>query len=397
MVARIRIVRVITRLNVGGPSHHAIILTEALNDDRFHSRLICGSVSPGEGDMTPEAVARGLPITLISTLRNRGGVLDTIKTVWALYKEFKASRPQIVHLHQLKARALGALAARAAGVPHIVQTYHGTLFQQYYAPPLTAALVTAERCLGRWLVHHTIAVSEAVRRELVDRQIVTPRRVTVIPLGVVLAPFLKAPRHAGPLRQSLGIPPDARVLGFVGRLVPIKAAHHFLQAVTEVVRTVRGPVYAVIVGDGPERSRLEGQAHQANVADRVFFLGWRRDLARICGDIDVLVVSSLNEGTPVVIIEAMAARSAVVATRVGGVPDVVRDGQTGLLVEPGDPKGLAAAVRRVLEDDALREQLASTAQASVYPRYDAATLSAAMRQYYLHVIGRHEPQAEYGQ
>jgi glycosyltransferase involved in cell wall biosynthesis len=383
----VRIVRVITRLNIGGPSQHAIILTEALNDERFRSRLICGSVSPGEGDMTPEALARRLPVTQISILHNHGGLIDTIRSAWALYKEFKTSPPQIVHLHQLKARALGALAARAAGVPCIVQTYHGTLLQRYYAPLFSAALVVVERCLGRWLVHHTIAVSEAVRRELTDRGIVAPHRITIIPLGLALTPFLDASQYTGAIRRPLGIPLDAVVIGFVGRLVPIKAAHHFLQAATEVVRTSRRPVYAVIVGDGPERPRLEEQALQAGLTGRVFFLGWRRDLAQICGDIDVLVVSSLNEGTPVAILEAMAARRAVVATRVGGIPDVVRDGQTGLLVEPNDPPGLAAAVRRVVEDDALRAQLASAAQGWVYPRYDETTLSAAMKRYYLGIIG----------
>ena len=394
-VEPIRIDRVITRLNIGGPSQHAIILTGALNDERFSSRLICGRVGPGEGDMTPEALARRLPVTQLPVLRNHGGMIGALMTVWALYREFRRSRPQIVHLHQFMARLLGALAARAAGVPHVVQTYHGTLLQRYFAPPRAAVFTALERCLGRWLVHHTITVSDAVRQELLDRRIVDPRRVTVIPLGLVLAPFLEAPRHAGPLRQSLGIPSDAVVLGFVGRLVPIKAAHHFLEAVTVVVRTVRRPVYAVVVGDGPERSRLEEQAHLAGVADRVFFLGWRRDLAHIYGDIDTLVVTSLNEGTPVAIIEAMAARRAVVATRVGGVPDVIRDGHNGLLVEPGDPEGLAAAVRRVIEGDALREQLASAAQASVYPRYDAATLCAAMRRYYLRLTEKREPRAEY--
>jgi len=388
-VEPIRIVRVITRLNIGGPTNQAMILTEALNDAEFRACLLCGSVSPGEGDMTPEALAKGLPITRIPAMRNTGGVIDAVKTVWALYKEFCTRRPQIVHLHQLKARAFGAVAARAAGVPHVVQTYHGTLFQGYYSPMLAAALVLAERCLGRWVVHHSIAISEAVRRELLDRRIVTPRRIAVIPLGLVLAPLLEASRHAGALRRELGIPSDAMLIGFVGRLVPIKAAHHFLTAAAEVVKTAHRPVYAVVVGDGPQRPQLEQQVREMAVADRIFFLGWRRDLARVYGDIDVLALSSLNEGTPVAIIEAMAARRAIVATRVGGVPDVVEDGRTGLLVEPDSPQPLAAALRRVVEHDDLREQLAAAAQASVYPRYDATTLCAAMRQYYLDLVRGH--------
>jgi len=261
----IRIVRVITRLNIGGPSQHAIILIEALNDGRFHSRLICGSVSPGEGDMTPEALARGLAVTQLPALRNHGGMVDAARTLWSLYREFKMSRPQIVHLHQFKARLLGALAARAAGVPHIVQTHHGTVLQGYFAPPRAAAVAALERCLGRWLVHHTIAISGAVCRELLDRRIVAPQRVTIIPLGLKLAPFLEAPRHAGALRRELGIPPEAMVIGFVGRLVPIKAAHHFLEAVADVVRTARRSVYAVVVGDGPQRPSLERQVRELSL------------------------------------------------------------------------------------------------------------------------------------
>ena len=381
----IRIVRVITRLNIGGPTNQAVILTEALNGDGFRACLVCGLVSPGEGDVTPEAVAKGLPITQIPAMRNAGGAIDAVKTLWALYQAFRRCRPQIVHLHQLKARALGALAARAARVPHVVQTYHGTLFQRYYSPLFTAALVMGERCLGRWLVHHSIAISEAVRRELLDRRIVTARRITVIPVGLALAPFLDASQHAGALRQELGVPPGAMLIGFVGRLVPIKAAHHFLEAAAEVVRTARRPVYAVVVGDGPQRPQLEQQVRQMAMAGRISFLGWRRDLPRVYGDIDVLALSSLNEGTPVVIIEAMAAGRAVVATRVGGVPDVVKEG-TGLLVEPNSPQGLAAAMRLVIEDDDLRQQLAAAARAWVYPRYDATTLCAAMRRYYLDIL-----------
>lgn len=383
----IRIDRVITRLNIGGPSHHVMILTAGLNDARFQSRLLCGVVGPAEGDLTPEAVTRGLPVTQVPALRNEGGLIDAARALWTLYREFRRSRPQIVHLHQFKARLLGAVAARAAGVPHVVQTYHGTVLQRYYRVPLVTVILLLERLLGRWLVHHTIAVSEGVRRELLARGVARPQRVAVIPLGLELAPFLDAPRHAGVLRRELGLPPEAMVVGFVGRLVPIKAADQFLAAAVEVIGTLRIPVHAVVIGDGPERRRLEGRAQAAGLAGHVHFLGWRRDLARIYGDIDALAVSSLNEGTPVVIIEAMAARRAIVATRVGGILDVVLDGRTGLLVPPNDPSALAASLRSVLEDRELRERLAAAAQEAAYPRYDAAQLCETMRRYYLAMTG----------
>lgn len=385
----IRIVRVITRLNIGGPTNQAVILTEGLNEGEFRACLLCGSVGPDEGDMTPEILARGLPMKQIPSLRNSGGVVNAMRNVWTLYKTFRRCRPQIVHLHQLKARALGAVAARAARVPHVVQTYHGTLFQGYHSRLFTAALILGERCLGRWLVHRSIAISEAVRRELLNRGIVARHRLTVIPLGVQLTPLLHASRHAGALRQELRIPPEAMLIGFVGRLVAIKAADQFVEAAAEVVRTARRPVYAVVVGDGPQRSRLEQQVRAMELADRILFPGWRRDLVQVYGDLDVLASSSRNEGTPVAIIEAMAARRAIVATRVGGIPDLIEDGRTGLLVEPNNPRSLAAALRRVIEDDDLRTRLAAAAQGWVYPRHDAATLCAAMKRYYLDIVRAH--------
>lgn len=383
--------RVITRLNIGGPSHHALILTTGLNDAQFESRLLCGVVGPGEGDMMPEVVARGVPAVQIPWLRNHGGLIDAARTVWALFREFRRSRPQIVHLHQFKARLLGALAARAAGIPHIVQTYHGTLFERYFRPPLLTLLVILERCLGRWLTHHTIAVSEAIRRELIVRRVVPQDRVTVVPLGLDLRPFLEAAHHAGALRRELALPAAAAVIGFVGRLVPIKGPDVFLDAFAEVERGAVRPVHAVVIGDGPERGRLEAHARALAIGGCVSFLGWRRDLARLYADIDIFVLSSRNEGTPVAIIEATAAQRAIVATRVGGVPDVVRDGETGLLVEPDNPRALAGAIRQLLDDTALRERLALGAQAWVYPRYDAATLCATMRGYYLTIVGRVDP------
>ncbi len=382
----IRILRIITRLNIGGPSYHAMILTAGLNDTEFESRLLCGVPAPSEGDLTPEAERQGLPVRRVPALRNHGGLLDAARTLWVLYRECRTARPQIVHLHQFKARLLGAVAARAAGVPHVVQTYHGTLFHDYFRPPVLAVLVALERCLGRWLTHRTIAISEGVRRELLARRVAPEPRMTVIPLGLDLQPFLEARSHAGELRAELGLPLEAPIVGFVGRLVPIKAARVFLDALALGARQGGRPVHGVVIGDGPERRRLEQQAAASGLGDRVRFLGWRHDLARLYGDIDVLAVSSLSEGTPVAIIEAMAARRAVVATRVGGVPDVVLDGITGLLVEPNDARALASGIRRLVEDEGLRGRLAAAAQASVYPKYDAATLCAAMKRYYREVL-----------
>ncbi|HLW47015.1 MAG TPA: glycosyltransferase family 4 protein [bacterium] len=386
MTESIRIARVITRLNIGGPSRHVMTLTSALNDGRFRSRLICGIPTPNEGDLTAEARAGGYPLVQIRALRNDAGLIAALATMQTLYREFRTMRPHIVHLHQFKARFLGALAARAAGVPHVVQTYHGTLLQGYFLPPLATAVTLLERLLGRWLVHHTIAISPEVCRQLVERGMVDPHRITVIRLGLSLTPLLTPPESGDAFRREIDIPTDALLIGFVGRLAPIKGADLFLEAAEELIRTMERPVYAVIVGDGPERQHLEAQARRAAIDSRIIFTGWRRDLRAVYWGIDVLAVTSRSEGTPVVAMEAMAARRAVVATRVGGIPDIIQDGRTGLLIEPGNPQRLAAALQQVLEDVALRQRLGLAAQQSVYPAYDETTLCRAMREYYARLL-----------
>jgi len=174
-------------------------------------------------------------------------------------------------------------------------------------------------------------------------------------------------------------------VGIVGRMVPIKGHRNFLQAASEVLRSCSN-VRFVLVGDGGLRREMEMECRQLGITEAVTFLGWRRDLDKIYADLDLVVMSSLNEGTPVSLIEAMAAGKAVIATKVGGIPDVVEDGTTGLLVPPKDPKALAGAILRLLNDDDLRRSLGERAGASVYPKYDVSRLVQEMKDFYLSLI-----------
>jgi len=188
----------------------------------------------------------------------------------------------------------------------------------------------------------------------------------------------------GRLRAELGIQKNNLLVGIIGRMVPIKGHRYFLQAAREVLR-VRSNVSFVVVGDGALRKSLESECRQLGISESVFFLGWRRDVAKIYADLDVVVMSSLNEGTPVSLIEAMAAGKAVVGTAVGGVPDVLEDGVTGLLVPPEDPGALAGAILKLLANDGLRRLLGERAKAAVYPKYDVSRLVADMKDLYFKV------------
>lgn len=380
------LIRVITRLNIGGPAQHVVLLTAHLAQRGFDCMLTTGRVDPHEGDMSDLAARLGCTPVVVPTLRNGAGVLSDLRSLLALYRHFRRVRPSIVHLHLLKARALGGLAARLARVPIVVETFHGTLFSEYYHPAVTPLLVWGERLLAR-VMDAVIVVSEAVAEEVTRWRIAPASKIRVIPLGLNLEPFRRATGQRGRLRAELGVDGDVPLIGAVGRLVPIKGLSDLIAASAEVLLAVPKAQF-VIVGDGPERAGLERDARERGILGQVRFLGWRRNLHYVYPDLDVVVLPSLNEGTPVAVIEAMAAGRPVVATRVGGVPDVVRDGETGILVPPRTPTALVRAIIAVLQDRALGERLGRAAQADVLSRYAIGRLADEMEAFYRMLLQR---------
>ena len=370
---RIKILRVIARMNVGGPAIHVVNLTAGLDPARFDSILVTGTENPGEGSLLDLALARGIEPVVIpeivgqATLKPRDW-----KALVALYRLMRRERPHIVHTHAAKPGVLGRLAARLAGVPVVVHTFHGHILHGYYGPLMSWLLRRMERILAR-SSDRIIAVSEQVKQDLVRYGVAPAEKISVIPLGFDLQPFLDSGEHRGTLCRELGLTNGARLVGIVGRIFPIKNHRLFLEAAARVAAE-EGSARFVVVGDGVLRPEMEAHARALGIADRVTFTGWRRDLPRIYPDLDVLVVSSRNEGTPVSAIEAMAAGCPVVATRVGGLPDLIEDGKTGHLVPSEDPPALAAAILRVLRDREAAQQMARVARESASQRFRAERL-----------------------
>jgi glycosyltransferase involved in cell wall biosynthesis len=303
-----------------------------------------------------------------------------------LYAVMRRERPLIVHSHTGKAGVLARIAACIAGVPIIVHTFHGHVLRGYYGPVKTWLLRRLERELAR-RTDCILAVSEGVKRDLVEYGVAPPRRIRVIPLGIELEPFLAATRRGGRFRAALGIEQGLPLIGIVGRIVPIKDHHLFLGAARYIADRCPGARF-VIVGDGVLGREIEAYAQTLGLGDRVMFTGWRRDLPEIYGDLDVLVISSRNEGTPVAAIEAMAARCPVVATHVGGVPDLIEDGVTGLLVPSGDAAGLADAVVTVLRDRGLVERITEVARARVRVEFSETRLVSDTARMYRRLLSR---------
>ena len=382
---KVKILRVIARMNVGGPAIHVVNLTAGLDPARFHSILVTGTENPGEGSLLDLALARGIEPVVIpeivgqATLKPRDW-----RALVALYRLMRRERPHIVHTHAAKPGVLGRLAARLAGVPVVVHTFHGHILHGYYGPVMTWLLRWMEHLLAR-RTDRIVAVSEQVKQDLVRYGVALPEKISVIPLGFDLQPFLDSGEHRGALYQELGLTNGARLIGIVGRIFPIKNHRLFLEAAARVAGEERSARF-VVVGDGVLRPEMEARARELGIADRVTFTGWRRDLPHIYPDLDVLVVSSKNEGTPVSAIEAMASACPVVATRVGGLPDLIEDGETGHLVPPEDAPALAAAILRVLGEPEAARRMAEVARERVGRRFRAERLIGDMERLYAELL-----------
>ena len=388
MTSRLRVLRVIGRLNVGGPAQHVVLLNEGLARRGYETHLVAGALRPDEGSMAYFAEARGVAPTYVPEL-----VTDTslgsrdIRAVRVLAAIIRRVRPDVVHTHTAKAGLVGRLAARLAGVPVVVHTYHGHVFHGYFPAWKNTLLRTLETGLGH-VSHRLIAVSDAIRDDLVRYGVADAASIDVVRLGLDLSPFEAAASLRGELRQELSISSDTFVMAIVGRLAPIKNHAVFVQAVSAVVsrhpRTV-----AVVVGDGELRNATAQLVDSLGLGAHVRFLGWRRDLPRIYADADVLVVSSDNEGTPVTAIEAMAAACPVVATRVGGVPDIIADGETGRLVPAQDAEALAEALLWAKDHPDTLATWAAEARRSALARHGVDALVNTIDALYRNLLATH--------
>lgn len=370
---RIRVLRVIGRLNVGGPAIHTTLLTQRLNPERFDTCLVAGQPESTEGDYL-DLMAHRLEgrLHIVPELGREIRLKNDLRCIARLAHLIQAYRPQIVHTHAAKAGTVARLAAWACNVPVVVHSYHGHVLRGYFTPTKERVFRAIERGLGR-ITDELVAVSPRVRADLLEMKIGRADRFSVIPLGFDLERFVSSAARAGELRRELALPAAARLIGIVARLVPIKAHELFFAAARNLHARLPG-VHFVVVGDGERREELERLVSQYGLESVTHFLGWRADLDRIYADLDVVVLTSRNEGSPVALIEGMASARPVVATSVGGVPDVVSHGQTGWLVPTGDETALAETIATVLADPASGERVARAGQAHVVETYGAARL-----------------------
>ncbi len=368
--AAIRVLRVIARLNMGGPALHVAYLSAGLAERGYETTLVAGSLARGEGSMAYVAEDLGVRIVQLDALsREISPVRDAI-SVLRLARLIRERRPQILHTHTAKAGTVGRLAALLAGDARpqiVVHTFHGHVLHGYFGPVKSTAFRLLEQLLAR-VTTRLVAVSPQVRDDLVALGVAPAEKFSVVRLGIELGERVRTQVEGGEARARLGISPERFVVGWVGRMTGVKRTDDVLESVARL-RERGVDAVLLLVGDGPDRDHVERRASELGIIRHCYFLGYQEDVSDWYQAFDAMILPSANEGTPVVVIEALAAGCPVVATSVGGVPDVVREGVDGFLVPAGDVEQLAERLARLAGDPALRETMGEAGRESVTERY----------------------------
>lgn len=371
------VLHLVSRLNVGGPARHLIDLVPALAPLGWEASIACGPAEPSEGDLLADARKRQLEVRELERMRRAPGLADlaAIGHVSTLLREL---RPAVLHTHTAKAGLIGRVAATVCGrrPPVVVHTFHGHVLDGYWPRPVSRALATVERG-GARLCDRVVAVSPAVAQSLVAHRVAPPERVAVLP--VAIDPGRLACPARAQARARLGLAEGGGVLAYVGRLAPIKRVDRLLEAVAGA----RTPGLSLLIaGSGPSEAELREHPAARALGERVRWLGRVQDVGAVYAAADAVVLASDNEGTPLSLLEAALCRRPAVATDVGGVRDVVVDGETGLLAAP-DAVALTAAIDRILAlDTGVREQWAQRACERVRIEHDPAHVAQLHADFY---------------
>lgn len=375
---RIRVLHVITRLVVGGAQENTLLTARHLDRARYDVTLASGYATGPEGSLE-DSLPRDIVFERIPELcREPSPIMDAL-ALRRLHQLMRRYQYHIVHTHTTKAGILGRVAARVAGVPVIIHTPHGHAFDGYVNRVGSEGLKVVERWLTRW-TDRIICLTEAEREDCLRFRIGSPDNFEVIHSGVDIDRFRQARPDPVAKRQELGLPPTGPLVGYVGRLAAVKGGSVLLDAASRI-RSAVPDATLVFVGDGPLRPELERRAARLHLNGAVMFLGLRRDVADILPLFEVVAVPSLNEGMGRVAVQAMAAGRPIVGSRVCGIQDVIADGQTGLLVPPGDPDALARSVIQCLTNPDLSTRLGRNAQAGIH-NYGIAPMVAKIDSLY---------------
>ena len=348
---------------MGGSAQNTLLSCRELCE-KYEIILVHGlSHESGMSDLEKQIVEDGVEkaqkngvkvIALASMVRSIRPIKDfraLFSLIWLIIKE----KPDIVHTHSSKGGILGRMAAKIAGVPHIIHTPHGHVFYGHFGTFASKVFLWVEKILSKF-TDRMVALTDGEKNDYISLSVCSPEKIFKIHSGVDVNKFMQGNGNRVEKRRALGLDQNEAVIGFVGWLLPIKGPDYLLKAM-DYVWQGHPEASLVLVGKGNMDVDLRAETLRKNANGKVKFLGWREDIDEIMPLFDMLVLPSLNEGMGRVLVEAMAAGKPVVASRVGGIPDLVRHGETGYLVPPADEEALANGIKKLLDDPAKAKQM----------------------------------------
>ena len=385
-----KVLRIINRFNIGGPTYNATFLTRFM-DDKYETLLIGGTHEEGESDSLHVLEEYGLDPLLISEMQR----IPSFKSDRAAYKKIKQIiqefKPDIVHTHAAKAGALGRRAAFACKVPVVVHTFHGHVFHSYFGKVKTFIFKTIERRLAK-KSDGIIAISDIQKKELSEIHKICPTaKIKVIPLGFDLEKFhLNKKVNRIKTRENYKLNDDEIAIAIVGRLAAIKNHTLFLDVVEKTLNSTTKKVKFFIVGDGDERPSIEIRVNEINnkFGKIIAMTSWIKDIGLFNAGMDVICLTSDNEGTPVSLIEAQAGGLPIVTTDVGGVKDILLEGETGYVVPKNNVSLFAEKLLLLIEDEKLRKSLSEKGWDFVKNKFHYTTLVKNMDEYYQYLLNK---------
>jgi glycosyltransferase involved in cell wall biosynthesis len=333
----LKIIRIQSRIVVGGPALHTILLSKGLNTKLFKSQLVGGINNNTEKSLISNAQKMNITCNIINEMGREINILDDLISLIKLIRLIKREKPQIVHTHTAKAGTIGRIAALLSGVPFIYHTFHGHVFKGYFNSFITKLYIIIEKQLAK-ITTNIIVISETQRKDIVDKhKIANDLKTKVIPLGFDWKLFFEPNNKFNfSLRNKYNIPPDKFLIAIVGRIVPIKDHGLFINIALKLIKHNESKYHFVIIGDGELRTELELKIKKHNVSQYFTFTGWIELNANIYQEINLLLLTSKNEGTPVAIIEALVAGVPVIASNVGGVLDIMEDYNISHVIDSRD-------------------------------------------------------------
>ncbi len=359
------VMHVITRFDKGGSAQNTYLSVLGLKRNYFHTVLVSGRTL--ESEMKSEEVealnediqilqSENIEFIQCPSLVRKVNIIKDIRALIYIVKIIRKHKPQIVHTHTSKAGLLGRLAAKLCRVPIILHTPHGHVFFGYFGPIQSKLFILLEKLVSL-ITDRIVTLTDREKRDHLVAKIAKKDKFAVIFSGVDLRKFKEISLLMKlEIKQKMGIPERSQIVGTIGRLVPVKGHEYFIEA-AQYILLKHPDTYFIIVGDGPLKEDLEKKAQNFGIGNNILFLGWREDIDVILSLFDIFVLSSLNEGMGRVLVEAMALAKPIVASDVGGIPDLVIHNKNGLLVPPKKSKELADNVLILMDNKKKREEL----------------------------------------